>query len=1010
MVSNERMNDHLKCIDSNKIKSFDAGVDDSLELPFIAMKLFSLLTLQAFHGLNSYIDEEYWHFSDSSCFIRSVSFILASLMSTCEILNFRLDCNFTCSHSDLEECFNALSCGFLWLSTIISYGKLILEANATKINDILQSPLGRLANWVVRKVIPIALSCLKLIANTVKETRSTRSCFLLCLSLIRGSISYQLVSEDISKRNIVEEDNSTTETDVSMLGGLSDEMLMSINLDGLVGGSNYKEETDYVDYLVDFLLEALIQAKVGTIIYYFALIQVLYSSLSYRFNYFAMQPSANFKHDMNNQFSSCGKIVCFKNAGAICSTIASFCEVETKKNSRFQHVVAMISSNSLSAEMDSNFFRSDIIYMQQLRQYFGFEVTKLMNRKTSRIILNEYSVSFLLKTFIEALLDANALNIFATSNYKIMADVGGKKSEEREKKLAQRLMASVEETSRDEIDIDYDLEKRSLHRFKNQPGLFVAKYLWTFASNLGILLKTGSMDQIVEVGNAILDKEYGMEASVHELCEDVLGSLSLVSMERQCMKRFMVLRKVFCALINSDRENQQENLINDIFATTIKQMFQELDMIAKGTQCNNNDLDHKHSYNSAKLRALQNAYSHLLVTTASWLVRQISLKHKSLYRGYTQLLFDDLLFPSLQLGQSNQYLTRSNENIVRFDFAPQLFGPGNKNSSLSLDLFNATNRHVRELVIYAANIESKDDRSTKFYGLMRSTFRTTQPNTKIIVNLLPALVSNIEYENINGTSLSIAIDLYFSLVSMSASNLIQGEERLIQQFRTYAVQYFARNLSSKDNNKKMVMIDHLIEILDMASLRCKKKNESNFAIIIEDCVDKGYLHFKDNICHIVYGLSSCIEYSIYSPSESLLVMMKALVCLEHLLQIKIEGIEMLVWCQSKIHVNGHAKYVFMEMSFLYHLFQAVIYIEKSRHEKSKENSEQMPPIANFELLSKSRQLIRKEIQLQGQMSLLPTNNFGLEYIYKQKIDGSVIKSFDEFTKKYYYLSTLTTIM
>ncbi len=714
-----------------------------------------------------------------------------------------------------------------------------------------------------------------------------------------------------------------------------------------------------------------------------------------------MQPSANFKHD--TQFSSCGKIVCFKNAGAICSTIATICEVETKKNSRFEHLVAMISSNSLSAEMDPNFLRSDIMYMQQLRQYFGFEMTKLMNRKTSRIILNEYSVSFLLKTFIEALLDANALNIFATSNYKLMVDIGGKKSEEREKKLAQRLIASLDDTSRDAIDIDYDLEVRLLQRFKSQPGLFVAKYLWTFASNLGILLKTGSMDQLGEVGNAMLDKGYDMDASVQELCEDVLGSLSLVSMERQCMKRLMVLRNILYALTNSTRENQQENLINDVFATTIKQMFQELDMIAKGTQCNNNDSDHKYSYNSAKLSALQNAYSHLIVTTASWLVRQISLKHMASYHRYAQLLFDGLLFPSLQLGNTT---IRSNENIVRFDFSPQLFCSGNNNSSLSLDLFNATNRHVRELVIYVAHIDDKDDRSTKLYGLMRSTFRTTQPNTKIIINLLPALVSNIEYENINGTSLSIAIDLYFSLVSMSTSNVIQDEEKLIQQFRSYAVNYFARNLSSKDNIKKMVMIDHLIEILDTASLCSKKKNESNFAIIVEDCVDEGYLHFKDNICHIFNGLSSCIESLIHSPSESLLIMMKALVCLEHLLQIKIEGIEMLKWCQSKKHVNVHAKYVFIETRFLYHLFQVVIYIDKSRHEKVKENSEQISPIADFELWSKSRQLLRKEIHLQGQMSMLPTNNVGLEYIYKLKIDSGVIKSFDEFTKKYYYLSTI----
>jgi hypothetical protein len=549
-----------------------------------------------------------------------------------------------------------------------------------------------------------------------------------------------------------------------------------------------------------------------------------------------------------------------------------------------------------------------------------------------------------------------------------------------------------------------------LHRFKSQPGLFVAKYLWIFANNLGILLKTGSIDQLLEVGNAILDKDYGLEASIQELCEDVLGSLSLVSMERQCMKRLMLLRRIFHALTNNTSGNQQGNLMNDILSTTIKQMFQELDMIAKGTHFNNNDFDHTNSYNYAKLSALQNAYSNLIITTASWLLKQISLEHMTSYQGYAQVLFDQLLFPSLQLGQSKQYLSnRYCENIVRFDFVPQLFGSDDNNSSLSLDLFNATNRHIRELVIYATNIENKDDRNTKFYGLMRSTYRTTQPNTKIIVNLLPALVSNIEHENFNGTSLSIAIDLYFSLVSMSVSNSIQ-EERLIQQFRSYAVNFFARNLSSKDNIKKLVMIDHLVEILDTASFRCKKKNESNFGIILDDSTDEGYLHFKDNICNIVYGLSSCIESSIHSLSESLLVMMKALVCLEHLLQIKIEGMEMLKWCQSKIHVNNYAKYVAIEMRFLYHLLKAVICIDKSKYEKlvemDKENSKQFSPLADLESLSKSRQLLRKEMHLQGHMSMLPTNSVGLESIYQCKIDDSIIKFLNEFTNKYFYLSKI----
>ena len=614
--------------------------------------------------------------------------------------------------------------------------------------------------------------------------------------------------------------------------------------------------------------------------------------------------------------------------------IASLCEVEPES---MRPTFKRFSLKPLScfSGTDSSLAKSDVVFYQLIRQRFVVELVRLMKYRTSTITLDDIETGFMFKTLIEGAMDTNALNIFPTSNYKIMVDIGGTKSKEREERRAHKLINSLEKTAENYTDTDTNIEIRCLQRVKDNllgsPGLYVATYLWSFVRDLGIILNERSMngvdrdevDPLHNIGKALLENDNDMESSVQEICKDILGSLSLISLERQCMKRFMLLRSLFNAIIQyTTSKKSKEFLMNELLATLIKQMLQELDIIATGIEYNAKNQERKQSYESAKAHALQNAYSHLSITTASWLIKQISLSRPGLHNNHTRLLFRCLLLSSLRIAGGQNF---THDRLIRFDFTPKYFCSSSNNfhESLSTDLFNATNCHIRELVIYAASSNSKSDESTLFYEIMDTTFCRTESNN-FVINLLPALVNGIEHQSRYTNSLSVALQLYVSLVSMNCANSKQKEENAIRKFRSFAVSFSVRKLWHKDIKKKVVMLDYLAQILDTESLRRSCGNNFDFSISYGKNLDERYLDFGDDICRILYGLSSCLEAAVKSMVFDDSMMHRTFSCLRHLVMLKVEEVDFLKWCETRKNSNSHAKYVVIEVKFLFHLSSLII--------------------------------------------------------------------------------------
>ncbi len=586
---------------------------------------------------------------------------------------------------------------------------------------------------------------------------------------------------------------------------------------------------------------------------------------------------------------------------------------------------------SLHSIIDQTSLKSDFMYKQQLRQCLGVELAKVMKHESSCLSLNISEIRILLATFIEALLDVDTLDAFPTSNYKLMLKMGGIESEVKEKRRVHQLSHSNHQYTTEFPGIEnVDNEAKGLYQirddFLKSPGRFMAARLWSFGDNLGIVLKkwcrknptNSNYNSLLGIAGALLKDDSDLEPGVRDVCMDVLGSLPLLSIEGQCIKRFMKLRAIYRTLLHSGpSEGEKKQLTDALLSSIIKAIIQQLDTIATCINYHEKNKLENHTY--AKACALQNAFSHLAIATASWLIKEISVTSPE-SNNFGSFLFSSLLLPSLKSGTIDLGKALRPNSLIKFDFQPSIGNAITYQSS-----FDAINNHVRELVIHAACTDI-NKQSTLFDSILECSLSNANG---LAINFLPAMVSE-EFECKDVEDLSCfakALHLYYSLSSTSSTRSGEKEDRAIIKFRSYAVRKFiSRKLWLKDKKKKIIILNHLEKILNTRSLQRQCGKGANFLLTNSNSDNKGYLNFCQDICPTVYGLSHCLESTIgYEKFDDLLIK-KIFRCFHHILSFTMsEGNNnVFKWCQSRMNHDEHAKYFVLEMNFIFHLSEIIV--------------------------------------------------------------------------------------
>lgn len=616
-------------------------------------------------------------------------------------------------------------------------------------------------------------------------------------------------------------------------------------------------------------------------------------------------------------------MVCSHHSLLLCATLAALCKHQTK-STPVEEIVTLIKKILLKNRMqsyDQSYLQSDIIFVQQSKQCFLAEFMSIHKNNSSSVTLSPNEVHEALKCFIEALVDADAINSFPTGNLKIMGSIGGTKIKMREQKIIQKLFHRLETSSLPNDVVKNNIEKESLrghnHYSVSHHGKYMAATLWSFSKHFGIVLTNQyDVENIYHKIGLALQQEIGDDTIVGGLYDDLLDSLPLLSLERQCFKRFIKALGIFNAMSESVLENPTLiPLQSELVGVIIKQMLQNLDCIVTGVEyqykCN------RKSYEYAKSITLQHAYTQLFVSFIMWITKEVSFSRLDC-KELVEYLYRQLLLPSLK----GSFHDVARTSVIQYDRIPSILLNLSKDDlcSFKQEMFHAIGIHIKDLVVYAASMVNSQTRNTMFYEIIDAALFSRY--NKVDIQLLPALIGGMEYTNVEkyGT-LFAAFNLSFSFNSIQ--NLQNPDSHdielhAIRQFRKFAIKKFMLpKLKHKDDRVKLSILEQIVQLLNTRYLSEKCDGNCDFSIGIAT-KDQAYLDFSDDVCYIIQRLSVYILNFLSKNSFKLVTHVYQ--CLHKLLTFQLEdGRNITVLFRTNSDDDVAIRYFTTEIHFLFHL-------------------------------------------------------------------------------------------
>ena len=565
----------------------------------------------------------------------------------------------------------------------------------------------------------------------------------------------------------------------------------------------------------------------------------------------------------------------------------------------FADIISKLKFRSYSTT-DSTLSYLDTRYHSQSKQRFVVEhFRNICNFKTKKIfsVCEKADIN---KITLEAIVDASAMNHFPLSDCSIMDKIGISQSKGKEAKRMKKIYRYLKVISKEKDNAENDIEKLCLwngKHIRHQEGLFTASHLWPYVSHLASYTmqqkNAGSTNEKVGlfciIGNAIFSSVN--ERSVFE--EYILGSFPSVSLECQCLRRLMMLRKIIDFAIESLLCGQvKEYETVDILEFLIAQMVKEMDTIAQGLENFLCQYDCTENYTYTKARILLYSYSQLFIAVTSFLVKQLSKVPPSfkMIAEFAQSLNKRVILPCFKKEICSIW-NSSHSKQNRFGRIQNIFA-----SDLS---FAATN-HLIDVIISAVHLAG---RTTFFYEIVDAIFTTAAGKSALESQILTAL-NNRNPQSIAKDNLNDLIRISISSQSDGDSILSVQERLTIKEFVAVVCNVALRNIRSKDPKKLLSSMD----IIGLLLKYCEN-------------IDQGFLDLEKDICRVLCALSHHIEslFSKYPLEEQLCS--KAFAALKFLIEMRIKDKKILVWCQTEKSLP--AEHILHEIMFLYHLTSMV---------------------------------------------------------------------------------------
>lgn len=619
------------------------------------------------------------------------------------------------------------------------------------------------------------------------------------------------------------------------------------------------------------------------------------------------------------EFTHQGKAVCALHAAGICGVISSFCAVREANDTIRDNLNSIIelrvwqNAMSTSIENDHDFFRDVIrcicIELCHIAKY-STNCTELIGGLSSGIIL---------RTFIRSIANASTLNIFPSTNKRVLVEIGGKESSAIEERLILKTLKKVKNHKSIGPDGGHLVDQYPSDYFDAPGPNYMASHFWSFCNDLGALLQSTHKDSTLNhealvfkrIGMALLTSDYDLDPSLQKILNEALESMSQFSLERECFRRIVKLRSIISACFaneadasltaNHELNHPHRNADFDILSTVISSLIEELIYLVTGVEYyENNPLSVK-PHTKAKIHALFHAYSHLTSSSLTWL-----LSHSSTVqvKGLCDLLLRYFLLPVLRcrgfynakdVFRAAGITIKENVSKVIESGAPSP-SPGDQ-IPLNILLFALT-RYMDRIVDYACF--SQEDHN--LYQIL-TCFEASDPEKLQKNTFIPtAFVESIE-RRFSKSELNLigSIDLYFSLAQANYTNMSTRKKTSIKRFRIFAIRSFILPKLKHESirlERKANLLLILLRILDVQNIEKYYDIPKPLYISIENDDDECFLSLDLDVAEIVSVIFIALNSSFIARNINSQIINYSFKCIRCLFTMNITGDNscLMAWC------------------------------------------------------------------------------------------------------------------
>jgi len=563
--------------------------------------------------------------------------------------------------------------------------------------------------------------------------------------------------------------------------------------------------------------------------------------------------------------------LCLSQSGGVTSVLAALCSISEAGQ-------ALIGVYDIFKPHPAQ--NASEVYLQQIGACFSSELARLAQYNRSCKALATKNVVKLLNYLLVSLVDSDSLALFPTSNLSLLSHLDGHNSRSKGNDQLSKVQIHSPLACQDPDEEAFKIKRMRGDYFDSAGPTYTSKNIWSFCENVGRVLQTWPL--MKSIGKDLVNSCEKLRSD-----KDLLGFLSQVSVERECLKRLLLFQNLFKALKRDNHQCLDAVLGKDggVYRVISTSIIQNLYYLS-GSELEHEEqqrigcIDSGSRYKRAKALAFHRAYVEL-----SGSLIALMLRESNNWEGTNtcELVRRNLVAPAFRGNLDFRSVVEGAATKLNLCLRKRS-SKGNLNH-MTKDLLMTFIRHTGELLAYGAGCADN-------YGaiLLNAMLRLPSTGTALIDSFIKAascrLILTSEavgvYSTVSSEGLQRTIDDRLLCSEVLRSDGLD-EQKSILGLRELAMgKSFVHLLNSHDTTPPS-------RVMSLKLLTCMIKTYSSKDIISRQKIHdaSGNLSSTASYTKLFHALKGCLRNSVTSSSVNATFITEFFSCVRQFLALPI---------------------------------------------------------------------------------------------------------------------------